>query len=83
MASPQSTRAHRHIANAPRINIDLRSRIYLIVNLIKIIMSSCDIESRRKKKERAHTEHECMLKFYEPIKNQEQVLKKWLKKPER
>ena len=48
-----------------------------------IIMSSYDIESRRKKKERPHTEYECMLKFYEPIKNQDQVLKNWLKKPER
>jgi hypothetical protein len=41
------------------------------------------LEYRRRKKKRPITEHECMIKFYEPIANKQRIMNKWLKKPER
>ena len=47
-------------------------------------MSSFKLEPyRKKKKELVRTEQDCMAKFYSPVKNQSQVLNKWLKKPSR
>ena len=41
------------------------------------------LEYERKKKKQPITEHECMVKFYEPVDSKEQIMNKWLKKPER
>jgi hypothetical protein len=46
-------------------------------------MSSYRLDHKRNIKGRPVTEHECMIKFYEPIDDKQKVLKKWLRKPER